>query len=146
MAQAASPVWGMDIPDAEPVFQSTGRRMPRQRNQRLREAREETYRALIRESAERGFAEHGFAGARVEDISRDAGVSLWTIYRAFPGKKRELYRAIQEQRGTELLGTTQAAGTAAWQERGDLIDAMLVGLAALVDYFTAHPDYLRLVL
>lgn len=116
------------------------------RRTRVSEAREELYRGLVLEAAESIFAQRGFAGARVEEIAREAGVSVGTIYRVFPGKKQEIYRAIQEQRGTELIGTTQAIGIAAWQQRGDLVDAMLAGMASLVEYFVAHPDYLRLVL
>jgi hypothetical protein len=64
----------------------------------------------------------------------------------FPGKKRELYRAIQEQRGTEVIGTTRAVGVEAWRQRGDLVDAILAGLASMVEYFMRHPEYLQLVL
>ena len=112
----------------------------------MREARAELYRSLVCEAAERVFAAEGFAGARVEEIAREAGVSVGTIYRVFPGKKDEIYRAIQERRGTELIGRTRAIGTAAWERRHDLLDAMLAGLAALVEYFMAHPDYLKVVL
>ncbi len=112
----------------------------------LRAARAELYRRLICDAAETVIATHGFAGARVEEIARVSGVSIGTIYRVFPGKKRAIYRAIHEQRGTELLGTTRAVGLAAWQQRSNLIDAMLAGLASLVDYFVRHPDYLKVVL
>jgi len=118
----------------------------RKRSERVREARAELYRGLVREAAEQVFAAHGFAGARVEEIAREAGLSVGTIYRAFPGKKREIYRAIQEQRGTELIGTARTTWIAAWQQRGDLVDAILAGVASLVEYFIGHPDYLRVVL
>jgi TetR/AcrR family transcriptional regulator of autoinduction and epiphytic fitness len=113
---------------------------------RIRGARRDLYRQLVCEAAERIFAANGFAGARVEDISRASGVSVGTIYRVFPGKKRQIYHAIQERRGIELIGTTRARGLAAWQEKSDLIDAMLAAVAALVEYLTQYPDYLRLVL
>ena len=113
---------------------------------RLREARAELYRTLVRDAAERVFAEHGFAGARVETIAAEAGLSVGTIYRVFPGKKRAIYQAIQEQRGTEVIGTARALGTAVWAERGDLLEAILAGLAAVAEYFLARPDYLRVVL
>src|SRR5258706_1886067 len=113
---------------------------------RVRGARRDLYRELVCEAAERIFATSGFAGARVEDISRASGVSVGTIYRVFPGKKRQIYHAIQERRGIELIGTTRARGLAAWQERSDLIDAVLAAVAALVEYLTRYPDYLRLVL
>jgi AcrR family transcriptional regulator len=118
----------------------------RKRNDRVREARAELYRGLIREAAERVFAAHGFVGARVEEIAREAGLSVGTIYRVFPGKKQEIYRAIQEQRGTELLGRTRATGMAAWQQRGNVLDAILASVVSFVDYFVAHPEYLRVVL
>ena len=112
----------------------------------MRRARIELYRRLIREAAERVFAEHGFAGALVEQIAREADVSIGTLYRVFPGRKAEIYRAIQEHRGTELIGTTRAVGIKAWERRGDVLDAMLEGQAALVEYLMAHPDYLRITL
>ena len=104
------------------------------------------YRGLVCDAAERVFAAHGFLRARMSQIARESGVSIGTIYRVFPGRKTEIYRAIQENRGTELLGRTRAIGEATWRQRGDLLDAMLAGLAATVDFFAAHPDFLRLVL
>ena len=104
------------------------------------------YRGLVCDAAERVFAAHGFVRARMSQIARESGVSIGTIYRVFPGRKDEIYRAIQENRGTELLGRTRAIGEAAWRQSGDLLDAMLAGIAATVDFFAAHPDFLRLVL
>jgi AcrR family transcriptional regulator len=113
---------------------------------KARQARTDLYRRLICEAAERVFAAHGFAGALVEEIAREADVSIGTLYRVFPGRKAEIYRAIQELRGTELIGSTRAVGLAAWQQRGDVLDAMLEGLRTLVEYVMAHPDYLRMTL
>jgi AcrR family transcriptional regulator len=104
------------------------------------------YRGLVCDAAERVFAAQGFHRAGMTQIARESGVSIGTIYRVFPGRKDEIYRAIHENRGTALIGRTRAIGEAAWRERGDLLDAMLAGLAALVDFFAAHPDFLRLVL
>jgi len=104
------------------------------------------YRGLVCDAAERVFAVHGFLHTRMSQIARESGVSIGTIYRVFPRRKDEIYRAIHENRGTALLGRTRAIGEAAWRQRGDLLDAMLAGLAATVDFFAAHPDFLRLVL
>jgi AcrR family transcriptional regulator len=104
------------------------------------------YRALICDAAERVFAAHGFLRAPMSQIARESGVSIGTIYRVFPGRKDAIYRAIQENRGTEIIGRARAIGEAAWRERGDLLDAILAGVAANVDFFAAHPDFLRLVL
>jgi AcrR family transcriptional regulator len=118
----------------------------RPRKNTLRQVRAEAYRAVVRRAAERVFAEHGFTGARVEQIAKEAGVSVGTIYRAYPGKKREIYRDIQVQRGTELIGRTQGIGIEAWRRRGDVLDGMLAGLGALAEYLMRHPDFLRIVL
>jgi AcrR family transcriptional regulator len=118
----------------------------RVRQKAARTARVQLYRRLVCDAAERVFATRGFDGARVEEIAHAAGVSIGTIYRVFPGKKRAIYLAVQEQRGTEILGATRGVGTAAWQRRGDLIDAVLASVASLVEYFVEHPDYLQLVL
>src|SRR5262252_8779478 len=104
------------------------------------------YRGLVCDAAERVFAAHGFLRSSMSQIARESGVSIGTIYRVFPGRKGEIYRAIQEDRGTEILGATRAIGEAAWRQRGDLLDAILAGLAATVEFFAAHPDFLRLVL
>ena len=104
------------------------------------------YRGFVRDAAERVFARHGFARAGMAQIARESNVSIGTIYRVFPGRKREIYQAIQEHRGTELIGRSRAIGLEAWQRRGDLLDAILAGLTALVDFFADHPDFLRLVL
>jgi AcrR family transcriptional regulator len=118
----------------------------RTKHDTLRQVRAEAYRAVVRSAAERVIAEHGFVGAGIEQIAKEAGVSVGTIYRAYPGKKREIYRDIQVQRGTELIGCTQGVGLAAWRRRGDVLDAILAGLAALTEYLMGHPDYLRIVL
>jgi AcrR family transcriptional regulator len=118
----------------------------RRPKEKVRRARIELYRRLVRDAAERVFAQYGFAAAPVEQIAREADVSIGTLYRVFPGRKAEIYRAIQEHRGTEIIGTTQAIGIKAWERRNDVLDAMLEGQAALVEYLMAHPDYLRITL
>jgi AcrR family transcriptional regulator len=117
----------------------------RGKNDTLREARAGAYRSVVRAAAERVFAESGFVGTRVEQIAKAAGVSVGTIYRAYPGKKREIYRDIHVHRGTEVLGRTQAAGLGAFRQ-GDVLDAIVEGIAAVVEYFLEHPDFLRIVL
>src|SRR4029453_5448078 len=111
----------------------------------LRDARVGAYRAVVRAAAERVFAEFGFAGTRVEQIAKAAGVSVGTIYRAYPGKKRDIYRDIHVHRGTEVRGRPQASGLRAYRD-GDVLDAIVEGISTLVAYFVEHPDYLRIVL
>lgn len=55
----------------------------------------ERTRRLVLEAARREFAEAGFAGARVEDIARAAGVNKQALYYHF-GNKDGLFRAVLE--------------------------------------------------
>jgi AcrR family transcriptional regulator len=118
----------------------------RGKNDTLRKVRAGAYRAVVRAAAERVFSQAGFAGTRVEQIAKAAGVSVGTIYRAYPGKKREIYRDIHVHRGTEVLGRAQAAGLRGFQKQNDILDAIVEGIGAMVEYFVEHPDYLRIVL
>jgi AcrR family transcriptional regulator len=112
-------------------------------NQKLqdkaRQARNDLYRQHILEAAEQVFAERGFDSAKLQDISRLAGVSMGTIYAVFPGKE-ELFRAILAQRGSELL---QVARDGA-QSDSDPRTALDGLIAAYIDYFIAHPNFLRM--
>ena len=86
-----------------------------------------------------------FRGPRSQ-IARESGVSIGTIYRVFPRRKDGIYPRDPGEPRTTLLGRTRAIGEAAWRQRGDLLDAMLAGVVVTVDFFAAHPDFLRLVL
>lgn len=121
-------------------------RKRRRRQDPHRDARAEMYRGFVRDAAEKVFAEHGFARASMAQIARESRVSIGTIYRIFPGRKAAIYRAIQEERGTAILGRTRAIGEAAWRQSENLLDAMMAGVRALVEFYAAHPDYLRLTL
>jgi AcrR family transcriptional regulator len=104
-----------------------------------RRARNDVYRQHIVEAAERVFAERGFEAAKVQDISAAAGLSMGTIYAIFPGKT-ELHRAILEERGRELLALAQEAAGGDVPPRAAL-DRLI---EVYIDYFVAHPDFLRL--
>ncbi len=106
---------------------------------RVREARQALYRDLILESAERTFAEQGVDGSKMDEIARLAGLSLGTVYSVFEGKA-EIIDALHEARLREIMQlTADVAG-----ERTDPVELILVGVRAYVEYFLAHPDYLRM--
>jgi AcrR family transcriptional regulator len=112
------------------------RRKPREE---ARQARNVVYRQHILEAAERVFAERGFETAKVQEISKLAGLSMGTIYAIFPGKT-ELYRAILEERGEELLGLVRKVVEGPGSAR-----AALDGLIELyVSYFVGHPGFLQM--
>lgn len=104
-----------------------------------REVRESLYREHILNAAERVFAEQDFEVARVQDISRLAGLSMGSIYAIFPGKE-QIFASIVERRGGELLDVARSV-VAAHPSPVEALDALC---AAYVDWFFAHPEFLRM--
>ena len=106
---------------------------------KARQARNDVYRQHILEAAERVFADNGFDNAKLQDISRLAEVSMGTIYAIFASKE-ELFRAILDTRGADLLEVARASTRTDGDPR-----AALERLAdAYIDYFLAHPFFLRM--
>ena len=112
------------------------RRMPRDE---ARRARTDVYRQHVFEAAERVFAERGFETAKLQEISRLAGLSMGTIYTIFPSKT-DLYRAILEERGQELLTLARAVATPDRSAR-EALDALI---DLYIGYFVSHPGFLRM--
>ncbi len=112
------------------------RRTPRDE---ARQARTGVYRQHILEAAERVFAERDFEAAKVQEISQLAGLSMGTIYAIFPSK-HDLHRAILEVRGQELLGLARAVAARRLPPR----EALRALIEVYVDYFVAHPAFLRM--
>lgn len=106
---------------------------------RLEDARARMYQELIFESAEFLFGEKGFENATMQEIAREAGVSLKTVYAQFPGK-RELYEAIMVTRGREMFEAVQAAHAAATNP----VDQLIFGTRAFSDYLFEHRDWSRI--
>lgn len=104
-----------------------------------RRARNEVYRGHVLEAAEAVFAEHGFEATKVQEIADRAGLSMGTIYSVFPGKQ-ELYEALLAWRGGELLDVMRRV-----HGRDVSPDLALDELIAVyVDWFVAHPTFLRM--
>lgn len=104
-----------------------------------REAREAVYREHILQAGEKVFAEQDFESAKVQHISRLAGLSMGSIYAIFPSKE-QIYASIIEQRGNELLALVQGIVAA----REEPVRALEALATAYIDYFHAHPDFLRM--
>ena len=99
-----------------------------------RERNPERSRERLLDAAFTEFAEHGFAGARVEAIARRSGLNKQLISHHFGGK-RGLYDAVMRERrlrgGGELTGSpTRARET----------------LAGFFDRANADPEWVRVVL
>jgi AcrR family transcriptional regulator len=106
---------------------------------KARQVRNDLYRQHILEAAEQIFAERGFDSAKLQEISALAGVSMGTIYAVFPGKE-ELFRGILDERGRELLQVARDGARSSDDPRAAL-DRLI---EAYIDYFIAHPNFLRM--
>jgi len=102
-------------------------------------AKAEMYRRLILDAAERVFAERGYDDAKVQDIAHEAGIAPGTLYTVFPGKT-EIYAALQEQGGREILASVFAA----IQGHAGVLDACRRGIDAYVRSLAARPHFLRM--
>lgn len=77
---------------------------PREAKQKSRDDTRESLLMAAREV----FAEHGFAGARVDEIARRSGVNKALVNYHFGGKL-ELFRAVIAHFGTEMAARAEAA-------------------------------------
>ena len=97
------------------------------------------YRTHVLRAAEAVFADEGFEAAKVQDISRRAGLSMGSIYALFPGKE-QILGAIVAERGAELVDLVRGV-VARHESPGDALEALAL---AYIDYFHAHTDFLRM--
>jgi len=109
------------------------------RTQRRDAARAQMYRQLVFEAAEHVFARKGFEATTMQDLAAEAGVSLKTLYAAFPGKQ-EIYQRIHEERVGAFVTRIAEALAAA----GSPLERLERGVRAYLDFLLAHPDYLRI--
>ena len=77
------------------------------------------------------FAEKGFAGARVEEIARRAGLSKGAVYLYFPNKE-ELFRAVVRDTVVPNVDAIRAAALAAERPFAELLRMVLPRLATAV--------------
>ena len=68
------------------------------------------YHDLVFEAAECVFGEKGFDHATMQDVASEAGISLKTLYAAFPGKQ-DLYEEIQLVRGAAFVAQVLEASS-----------------------------------
>jgi len=106
----------------------------KEREQRLRTD-------IVLEAAEGVFGEQGFQGASMEDIARQAELSVGSLYNFFPGKEA-LFAAVIERRQEEFLAGAEAAIAGKPSAVGKL-----EGLVAFAfTYFESHEHIFRLYL
>lgn len=91
-------------------------------------------RTLVRRSAERLFARHGYAAVSMRQLASDVGVQVGTIYN-YTKDKQALLFAIMSEHMTELL----QAWSREWQST-DPIDQLSQFLNFHLDYHLARRD------
>jgi AcrR family transcriptional regulator len=96
------------------------------------------YRDLVQDAAERVFGARGYHASRMEEVASEAGVSLSTVYAAFPSK-RELFEALHETRGRQFLAQLEPA---LLSSEPPLV-CLRRAVEAFVAYLVTHRDYLR---
>jgi len=102
-----------------------------------RRARGEATRKRLMESAERVFAEWGFAAARVDEIARQAGINKRMLY-LYYGDKEGIYRAVVAQNLQRLLQEVELVATDDWDDPV----AQVAETIRRYFYFLVHHDAL----
>lgn len=132
-----------DAPGRKPAASKTPRgRRPQSLD--LRAAKDAIYRKHIMEAAERVFAEQGYANTKMQSVASAVGISLATLYQAFPGKE-QLHKAIRVVRDTEMFGAVMQRAQQP-PPPSKMVEWLLWLMETHMKYFLEHPDYLRMQL
>lgn len=113
----------------------------RKRIRKSTAAKHDAYRRVVLESAEELFAEHGVAATKVDEIARAAEIAPRTLYSVFSSKD-EIARELREARSHELIAHSVDRARAGESP----LDRLLLTLCGSVEFFIAHPEYLRIEL
>jgi TetR/AcrR family transcriptional regulator, upper aerobic nicotinate degradation pathway regulator len=94
----------------------------------------------ILQAAIEEFAEHGFAGARIERISRQAGTVDRMLYYYY-GNKERLYQAVLEQIYADMIGAQRN-----FVQPADPVAGMRQLIEHAWDHYVANPNLVRLLM
>jgi AcrR family transcriptional regulator len=100
----------------------------------------ERTRAEILEVASHEFAQHGYSGARVDEIADQTSTTKRMIYYYFGGKE-QLYIAVLERAYSQIRDAEQALDV----EHLDPISAIRRLAELTFDHHETHPDFVKLV-
>jgi AcrR family transcriptional regulator len=113
---------------------------PRDMSVKERREREEKARLeAILASAETVFARSGYYEARMEDIAREAELAKGTLYYYFKSKD-EIYLHLLEREARAVHEEISRRIT----EDASLLEALREAFDLYLEYFEAHPAYLKL--
>jgi AcrR family transcriptional regulator len=101
----------------------------------------ERTRAEILAAAERRFAEHGYAGTRLEDLGADVGVGRSAVLYHFKDKQ-QVYRAVLD----DLYGGVLDAVRGALAGPGTIAERTERAVALVVDYVAQRPAAAQIAL
>ena len=110
----------------------TRRGVPRERSEQLE--------SRVLDAAVFEFAEHGFAGARIERISKRAGTVDRMLYYYF-GNKERLYQAVLAKIYADMIGAQRSFVTP-----DDPVEGMRQLVEHSWDHYVSHPDLVRLLM
>jgi AcrR family transcriptional regulator len=102
--------------------------------------RDEAYREAITEAAEALFGVHGTDGTKMEDIARDAGFAVTTVYSVFRKGKAEIVDAVHALRLGELVRAAESYASS----EGSALDRLAASDRQSVAFFMEHENYLRM--
>lgn len=102
--------------------------------------RSEQMEARILAAAIEEFSEHGFAGARIERISRSAGTVDRMLYYYY-GNKERLYQAVLEKIYADMIGQQRAFVTS-----DDPVEGMRQLVRQSWDHYVSHPHLVRVLM
>jgi AcrR family transcriptional regulator len=91
-------------------------------------------------AAREEFARRGFAGARVEQIVRRAGVNKQLLFYYYHSK-RGLFQAVLDQSGHELEGALASVAPPS----GAPLERLRLTLQAQFEFLSRHPDIVALL-
>jgi AcrR family transcriptional regulator len=91
-------------------------------------------------AAQEEYAKRGFAGARVEQIARRAGVNKQLLFYYYHSK-RGLFQAVLTQAASELEGALAALALPA----GRPLDRLRLALDAQFEFLARHPELVALL-
>lgn len=94
----------------------------------------------ILDAAIEEFAEHGFAGARIERVSAAAGTVDRMLYYYY-GNKERLYRAVLAKIYEDMIGAQRA-----FVMPDDPVEGMRQLVLHSWDHYVSHPQLLRLLM
>ncbi len=95
----------------------------------------------ILDAASSAFAEEGFAGARVDEIARRAGVNKAMLYYHF-GDKQALYREVL----TRNFGRIEWALQESLSNEGTTSERLIAVISTVDRAIAANPDHPRIIL